>query len=380
MPYYLAPYIGSGRSSDAFRPRGSDQPGWSAIDLRPDGSIIAGRCLLHLPVHDPDPLLLRMATLPDEILGASQLNQIETILSLTLGQTQWNRIVEELLTLHARIDGTRWKPLQPMIDGRMRIYLGGLLSEWLPGSVGASISENWNCADSPTSLNCQLPWTQLEGTGWGIAGNLARMTTGTATQQPARADSDLATADHETQVTLANAPTTTGHMALLARKDNTATLTYYIWLAGETGPRFHLYKRVAGTFTSLAIHAQVPVVNDVLLLRCNGSTISGRTNAIELVSVTDSAITGNLRCGISAQDDTINTPHDVDVWSAADLVQGGGAADIWRWRCSCLTVRKDSGAAGTQIWIVGAYPTWPDDVGIRDPSRDARVGYDSRDS
>lgn len=37
MPLYLAPYIGLGTARDPCRPRGSDQPGWSSIDLRATG-------------------------------------------------------------------------------------------------------------------------------------------------------------------------------------------------------------------------------------------------------------------------------------------------------------------------------------------------------
>ena len=150
MPYYLAPYIGAGTFLDPFRPRVSDQPGWSAIDLRPDGGATLGGgglnvCLLHLPTHDPDPVLDRIVDLPMDTLPAQAVNRINSRLGVTLGQTRWQQIVEELLT-RPPVNG--WKPLRSTHDGWMEIYLGGLLSRWRPGSVGASISENWNCADS----------------------------------------------------------------------------------------------------------------------------------------------------------------------------------------------------------------------------------------
>ena len=37
MPFYLSEYIGTGTKQDPFRPVGSDQPGASSIDIRPDG-------------------------------------------------------------------------------------------------------------------------------------------------------------------------------------------------------------------------------------------------------------------------------------------------------------------------------------------------------
>ena len=50
--HYLAPYVGTGTFADAFRPRGSEQPGWSAIDLRPNGAVATGLALMAVPVRD----------------------------------------------------------------------------------------------------------------------------------------------------------------------------------------------------------------------------------------------------------------------------------------------------------------------------------------
>jgi hypothetical protein len=38
MPYYLAPFVGTGTKDDAFRALGSDQPGSAVIDLRPNSA------------------------------------------------------------------------------------------------------------------------------------------------------------------------------------------------------------------------------------------------------------------------------------------------------------------------------------------------------
>ena len=67
MAFYLAPYIGAGTRDDPFRPRGSDQPGWSAIDLRPDPSRLDGgglsACLLFLPQPSLDSRLDLVASI-----------------------------------------------------------------------------------------------------------------------------------------------------------------------------------------------------------------------------------------------------------------------------------------------------------------------------
>lgn len=46
MPFYLAPWDGTGTEDDPFHPRGVDGGDWAAVDLRPDASRGDGWCLL----------------------------------------------------------------------------------------------------------------------------------------------------------------------------------------------------------------------------------------------------------------------------------------------------------------------------------------------
>src|SRR3990167_10138859 len=104
MAYYIAPYIGAGTFLDPFRPRGSDQPGWSAIDLRADGGATLGggglnACLLHLPVADPDPQLRLVALDPADPIGVGVRQAIIARLGLLASPAsiRWDDLAAELL-------------------------------------------------------------------------------------------------------------------------------------------------------------------------------------------------------------------------------------------------------------------------------------------
>ena len=369
MPFYLSSYIGTGTLQDAFRPLGSGQPGWSAIDLRPDGAQPAGRCLLWSPVHDPNPQLERLSDRGAEFLTAPRRTRLQNALGITLGATRFDLAVAELLTIHARTDGTRWRPLRPeRTAGRFRVHLGGVLHEqpvissdllppgllaavlarrapvsrrkalailgtavawglwprWAKIAEATSISENWNCADS-ASLTCQLTWTEFLGTSWQLASNVARLS-GNVGENLARADSDLATDDHYVQVTLAAQTYVDSNLEIapIARKNSTATKTFYMFETRRVdvpATNVHqLYKAVSATYTQLG--SDVPddvVVGEVVRISCDGSSIEGLLDGVSKIIVTDTAITGNLRGGIFGFNNGDTNVIDVDNWSAADI-------------------------------------------------------------
>jgi len=116
-------------------------------------------------------------------------------------------------------------------------------------------------------------------------------------------------------------------VGVICRKDSTATRTFYNMRA-ITDPSavaaWELYKFVAAAATLLGTNAQDPVATDVMKVRSNGSSISGFVNGTELIGpITDTEITGNLRCGIASYEDVLSV-MSLDTWSAADL--GGAAA------------------------------------------------------
>lgn len=321
--FYLGSYVGSGAGLDPFRPRGSDQPGWSAIDLRPDGSLVAGRCLVAVPIRD-DTIGDYFGDDPTRAIPAPIKRRLENALGITLSDSTIRGAVAEILMVHGRTDGTRWKPLRPeRTTRRYRIYLGGVLFDVPVIAGGVSISENWNCADS-AGLTCQLTWTEIEGTGWAIVTNRARVT---AIDSIARAESDLDTDDHEVQATLVDwIQTGIVSAEVLCRKDVTATLTFYLFQPRIDASVWRLFKAVNNSFTQLGADATpAPAAGDVMKVRADGSSITGLVNgAASIGPITDTAITANLRGGIRGFVNTGGDRADIDTWSAADL--GGGAA------------------------------------------------------
>ena len=227
-----------------------------------------------------------------------------------------------------------WKPIRPTVEGAYEVWLGGLLRRLPVVRGGVSVSETWSCVDS-TILDCDQNWAEIAGSAWGITTNAAQRA-GLSAWNEARADADLATDAHEVQVTLV--ALTTGILgtvagAVLARKDATVTRTFYFWegVVDHAGTNEHrLAKRVAGTETVLQTLTNDFTAGEVIKLRCDGSTIKGFLAGVEISSVTDTAITGNLRCGIAGYGDALGSNVHVDTWSAADLaaaaaVRGHGA-------------------------------------------------------
>ena len=320
MHYYLSTYIGAGTALDPFRALGSDQPGAGAIDLRPDPTVLAGRCLLGMPIRQ-DPVNARyLGADPKGILSTQMRNRLGNDLGLTLVDNHFDGIVLELLTDHARTDGTRWKPLRPeRTTGRWRIYLGDVLVDLPRVAGGASIAEDWNCVDS-ASLTCDLTWTEFIGTAWAIVSSAAKFS-GNVDANSARADSDLTSDDHYVQATIASFSNISGIVAggVIARKDSTSTASFYLWWGRMDLTRFELWKDVSGTFTSLGNVAENPAAGDVVKLQCDGSTIKGFKNGTEKISVTDTAITDNLRGGIYGHSTGASNNVVLDDWSAADL-------------------------------------------------------------
>lgn len=315
MPYYLSEYVGAGTSLDPFRPRGSDQPGWSGIDLRVND---VGSCLLHLPLPDAHPNLTLFGEDPTEGIGPNTRAAVRNRLGLArLDASRLDQLVAELL-LTPPANG--WKPLLPT-RGRYEAYLGGLI--WSqPVIQGGAFTENWNCGNS-ASLTCQLTWSE-EGTAYELLSNQARLTTTGGSANWARMDTDLGSADHYSQVTIVASAEQAGNAnfgGVIVRKDSTATPTYYYTrFLREATPGLNehdLVKNIASVET--VIGGPDPVdfaAGEVLKLQVIGSTLRAFRNGTEMTfsPVTDTAITGNLRVGLYGNSQGTTGTIDYDTW------------------------------------------------------------------
>jgi hypothetical protein len=245
---YLATIQGDGTDANPFRATGfGTTANQSCIDLRADSTAATGRMLCAADTLPAGGGINQLASTFGETVSAPRKAAIESALGVTLTASNILDVIAELLTTHARLDGSRWKPLRSGRDGKYKIYLGGQQAAWqqtaglpfrdnglfadiaipaattatlvasaitrvparvLAGAVtialliwppsvevahATSIAEDWNCADN-ASLTCDLTWTEFTGTEWAIASNQAVVTGLTGVQQkearncPLRAD------------------------------------------------------------------------------------------------------------------------------------------------------------------------------------------------
>jgi hypothetical protein len=332
MPIYLSEYIGSGTHADPFRPRGSDQPGWAAIDLRADGgATLDGNglkyCLLSLPVADADPRLYQLAEQKGEDLTLTIRAGMAARLNATINYTRFDDIIADLLL---RPPTNAWKPLRDQPTKPLAIYLDGLLSPSpaLRALAAQTYTETWSTADSG-SLTSDLTWTEYYGTAWGITGNRARMA-GHVNSNHARADHDTDTDDQVVTATLSTFTFggNTATASISCRSESDGVETHYTLTAWRDsfGPKneWILQKGVAGSYTTLATDTTDPVAGDLMEVSANDNTIRGRVNsgALVLGPVTDTVITGRYRGGIGCYIDHASTVVEFDGWEVRDYDSG----------------------------------------------------------
>lgn len=322
MHFYLAPYTGDGTPMDnPFTPRGSDQPGWSAIDLRRDSSVVTGRCLVAVPVRD-DTIGQYLGDAPDEVSAAVK-SLVENRLGITLEATRPRGIIAELLMVHGRTDGTRWKPLRPSrVRRQYEIHLGGRDFWTRPVLAGgATHTDSFTAGDSST-LSGDLTWNEYSASKeWAVASNRASMT-GNGGWSRARADHDLDTDDHYAEATLvACTPGSTAAVGVICRKDGTTTETFYgFWPITGGGTGHRLRKFVTGTETVIEDIATTFSANEVAKVQADGSSITGWLDGVQVADGTDTDITGNLRTGIVAFSNAGGTSNLLDDFTAEDVL------------------------------------------------------------
>lgn len=284
MPYYLAPYIGSGTFADSYRPLGSDQPGWKAIDLRPDPSRADGgglnACVLYLPTHDPDPGLTTIVADRQELVSPAVRNQIRNRLGLTdLTEADFPSLIAAVLT---RPPVGAWKRLvaTSRLD-RYQIFLDGLLWE---APVVRAASDDFNRAnEAPIGA----PWSNMSFGDQDIALSGNRMVAGASTGEDMVYYTDATTsADQYSQAVMS----VVGYSGPSARmNDPGATLDMYFHRMNDTDAG--LKKYVNGTITDIDVHGIFGNAGDLIRIECEGSTIRGFVEGVEEATVTDTSIT-----------------------------------------------------------------------------------------
>ena len=269
---------------------------WNQVNNATDSAIVANRKLL---------IALRNRPLT--------VAQAVTFLGNRADRTerQYRKVLDFTLEKY-RIDKAEWQDLCPQ----------DMLQELDPPEPHeTSISDNFNGSDSDT-MGVQLTWTELSG-DWDIASNRAAMVTIASDQkQRARADHDLSSDDHEAQVT--NYYPENGRYAGPAcRMPSDTTATFYAVLTQTGDANIYLIKIVAGTQSNINSTSQTASDGNTSKVQADGSTIKSFYAGAEKASATDSAISGNVRCGLDQYTTVLSTPS-FDDFSATDLGGGGG--------------------------------------------------------
>lgn len=209
-----------------------------------------------------------------------------------------------------------------------REFVPQRLHAHVPGRLphATTITDHFQRSDADALGNSSEGWSWSELTGdMDITNNsfayIPDSSTGILCM--ARANSDLSGTDHYSQVLVRSQSDFFQNAGAVARKDDTATITYYagrfFWSNGSQSGAIH--KVVTGTATSLASASQTLNTTSQYTaeLEANGSNLSLARDGSAVTSVTDTAISGGLRCGMAGQRHASGGTVSFDNFEAADL-------------------------------------------------------------
>lgn len=341
---YLAPYDGDGSDATPFKARGQD-PSTGCIDRRPDPTQAAGYAICASGTLPAGVGYIQLSNRLNATLTTLQKTALSAALGgVTLTASDLPGILAELLITRAT------QKLRPGKDGKYHIWLGGnqeavVTTAWVYDEFhwldDGLVADLWNAVQPAVAYAATLAtetftnsdgdlggrthvhaWTEPIGTGWTIVSNKAQNTTGGGTQG-GLLNVSLDTDDFTVQGTMVTLSSTGGGFArcgVWGRKDTSATATYYRFHADSVGTNWELDKVVAGTATNLGTAVTDPANGDVMLLRMDGSSISGDVNAAAMISpVTDTAITGNTYGGLYSNKSTTTMTCEIDSLIEADI-------------------------------------------------------------
>ncbi len=136
-----------------------------------------------------------------------------------------------------------------------------------------------------------------------------------------RADSDLSSTDHYVQ---AGMMTSSNGMTpvIMARKDGTATVTWYELQLGAGSQQLFLLKVIAGVGTVISNPGMTIALNTFYTVKLNitGSTLQLFNGGTQVgTDYTDTAVSTGLRCGMTAQGNSgVITFGGLEDWEASD--------------------------------------------------------------
>jgi len=209
---------------------------------------------------------------------------------------------------------------EKVLDARCRKYrcLPSELSQTIRRSkASTTIQDDFNRADGDTIGN-QLTWTETAG-DWDTSSNRA-MVTGYSTLSDARAESSLSDDDHYAQAVITGGIYEYGGVNC---RFSSSARTYYTFRICFASSDNSLRKYVDGSGTTLAYNYYTPASGATIKVDITGTTLKGFDGGTEKASATDSAISGNYRCGLIAY--LPSQPNDIffDDFYATDGIAEG---------------------------------------------------------
>lgn len=339
---------------------GPDESYWQAphadkltgvIDLRniPDqsekGGPPKGYAIFAYSEIIPDPKVSHLGGNLDETPNTKAIGAIKSKINVNPKSITIRDIIYELLTTESDPTGvSRWKPLRPDKNNKMKINLGtaGVIKEitlipnvspeW-PIVVAAmqedyrklirterwdkvarvldywqdqfdvpyetfipdgeirlaalphetTITESFDKADGDI-LGPDLTWTEFTG-DIDILTNKARSVSVSPTNNEARAETALSSDDHYVQADVSGSNASSGtYVGVILRKDLSTTRTFYCArITVYTAANVKIFKRIAGTATNLSstTAAQSEGVSYTLKGQVDGSTLRAYINSVE---------------------------------------------------------------------------------------------------
>ena len=186
------------------------------------------------------------------------------------------------------------RKLKKILGYELRKY--GLTKDDWQEFVPPSLRKRIDRADEPETTvtddfsGTLAAWGNATGT-WSIVGGAAAKTNLGNSSQSIVHQTALSGSDHYSQFQIAGGSSTTLSSASV-RKVNSTTQTHYI--CGNYNSVLYLTKFLSGGQTNLISTSQAFSVGNTYKCEINGSALKGYVNGTEVLSVSDSAITGNL--------------------------------------------------------------------------------------
>ena len=194
----------------------------------------------------------------------------------------------------------------------------------IPGRLKheTSLTDDFTRADQ-TGLG-----TSSEGWSWGsvtaginIVSNRARSTTD---NNASRAESDLSSADHYSQAVIIQSAATNRSMGVRCRYSSSANTCYEGTSNGTSTSSFLIKRLSAGTPTQLSTADRGSTVTTrTARITVSGSSLDMWEDGVSKTTVTDTNITGNLRCGIGKSFTQQTGTQEWDDFVCSDGAAGG---------------------------------------------------------